>query len=216
VTRRYVVAAFLAIGLVALLVAVIVQATKETERNRPVPAPSRAGSYRGGTPPPGVHVPKFSLRSYRGNIVRTGDLGGKVVLLTFLDTECTDKCPIIASQIGAALPLLPASARRQVVALAVSVDPRVDSPGSVRRFLRRRHALGKLDFLLGSVKDLRPVWQAFHILSAADTGNPDIHSADARIFDRRGIWVTTSHTGVDLTPSNVAHDLLIALKRSRS
>jgi cytochrome oxidase Cu insertion factor (SCO1/SenC/PrrC family) len=172
--------------------------------------------YRGGTPPPGVRLPVFSLRSYRGNIVRPRQLGGKVVLVTFLDTKCTEKCPIIASQIGAALPLLPASARRQVFALAISVDPRVDSPRSVRRFLRRRHAVGKLDFLLGSVAKLRPVWDAFHIVPAADTGSADIHSADARVFDRRGIWVTTLHPGVDLTPRNLAHDLLTALRRSRS
>ncbi len=142
------------------------------------------------------------------------DLRGKVVVVTFLDTKCTDKCPIIASQIGAAFPLLPRSARRQVVALAISVDPRVDSPASARRFLRRRHALGKLDFLLGSVRELRPIWHAFHIVSAADTGDADIHSADARIFDRRGIWVTTFHPGIDLSPRNLAHDLLTALRRS--
>jgi cytochrome oxidase Cu insertion factor (SCO1/SenC/PrrC family) len=215
VKRSYLAAALLAIGLVPLVGAVIVQATKGNGQ-QPRIALTPPSPYRGGKPPPGVRLPGFALRSYRGNIVSTRALRGKVVLVTFLDTKCTEKCPIIASQIGAALPLLPAPGRRQVVALAVSVDPRVDSPGSVRRFLRRRHALGKLDFLLGSVKDLRPVWQAFHIVAAADTGNADIHSADARIFDRRGIWVTTLHPGVDLTPRNVAHDLLTALKRSRS
>jgi cytochrome oxidase Cu insertion factor (SCO1/SenC/PrrC family) len=216
VKRGYLAAALLAIGLVPLVGAVIVQATKENKKQQPGTALTPPSAYRGSRPPPGVQLPRFALRSYRGDIVNTRALRGKVVLVTFLDTKCTEKCPIIASQIGAALPLLPASARRQVVALAVSVDPRVDSPGSVRRFLRRRHALGKLDFLLGSVKDLRPVWQASHIVAAADTGNADIHSAAARIFDRRGIWVTTLHPGVDLTPQNLAHDLLAALKRSRS
>jgi cytochrome oxidase Cu insertion factor (SCO1/SenC/PrrC family) len=215
VKRAYLAAGLLAIGLVPLVGAVIVQATKDSGQ-KPRLALTPPTPYRGGKPPPGIHVPAFALRSYRGNLVSTRTLRGKVVLVTFLDTKCTEKCPIIASQIGAALPLLPAPARRQVVALAVSVDPRVDSPGSVRRFLRRRHALGKLDFLLGSVKEMRPVWQAFHIVAAADTGNADIHSADARIFDRRGIWVTTLHPGVDLTPQNLAHDLLVALKRSRS
>jgi cytochrome oxidase Cu insertion factor (SCO1/SenC/PrrC family) len=215
VKRAYLAAALLAIGLIPLVGAVIVQATKGSKQ-QPQPALTPPSPYRGGTPPPGIRLPSFALRSYRGNVVSTRELRRKVVLVTFLDTKCTEKCPIFASQIGEALPLLPAPARRQVVALAVSVDPRVDSPGSVRRFLGRRHALGKLDFLLGSVKDLRPVWQAFHIVPAADTGNADIHSADARIFDRRGIWVTTFHAGVDLTPQNLAHDLLTALKRSRS
>jgi len=171
--------------------------------------------YRGSRPPRGVRAPDFELRSYQGNLVRMRDLRGKVVLVTFLDTKCTDKCPIIASQIGAALPLLPSPARRQVVALAITVDPRVDSPASVRRFLARRHALGKLDFLLGSIKELRPIWKAFYVVAAPETGNSNVHSADARIFDRGGVWVSTLRPGVDMTPSNVAHDLLTALKRSR-
>jgi hypothetical protein len=58
---------------------------------------------------------------------------------------------------------------------------------------------------------MSPVWRSFHIVAAAETGNADIHSADVRIFDRRGIWVSTQHAGVDLTPSNLAHDLRVAL-----
>jgi cytochrome oxidase Cu insertion factor (SCO1/SenC/PrrC family) len=216
VRRVYLGAALLAIGFAPLAGAVIIDAFRRSKPNRSLAVPAPAHPYRGGTPPHGVHIPVFSLRSYRGNVLRTRDLHGKVVLVTFLDTKCTEKCPIIASQIGAALPLLPESAQRQVLALAVSVDPRVDSPRSFRRFLRRRHAVGKLDFLLGSVRKLRPVWDAFHIVPAADTGDADVHSADARVFDRRGIWVTTFHPGIDLTPRNLAHDLLTALRRSRS
>ncbi len=213
--RAYLAAGLLAIGLVPLIGAVIVHATKATHPRPPAPGQPRS-PYRGGTPPPGLRAPAFELRSYRGGIVRLRDLRGKVVLVTFLDTKCTEKCPIFASQIAAALRLLPSSARRQVVALAISVDPGVDSPASVRHFLRRRHALGRLDFLLGSAKELRPIWRAFHIVPAADTGNADIHSADARIFDRRGLWVSTFHAGVDLTPGNLEHDLLAALTRSRA
>ncbi len=138
--RSFLAAALLAIGLVPLTGALIVHATRGSPQNQSLPASTPASLYRGGTPPSGVHAPAFSLRSYRGSIVRMRDLRGKVVLVTFLDTKCKEKCPIIASQIAAALPLLPPPARRQVVALAISVDPRVDSPASVRRFLRRRHS----------------------------------------------------------------------------
>jgi cytochrome oxidase Cu insertion factor (SCO1/SenC/PrrC family) len=213
VRRAYLAAALLAIGLVPLIGAVIVQATKESKQ-QPQLALTPPSLYRGGTPPRGIRLPGFALRSYRGNLVSTRELRRKVVLVTFLDTKCTEKCPIFASQIASALRLLPSPARRQVVALALSVDPRVDSPASVRRFLRPRHALGLLDFLLGSSRQLRPLWQAFHIVPAAETGDADIHSADARVFDRRGIWVSTFHAGVDLAPANVAHDLLIALRQS--
>jgi cytochrome oxidase Cu insertion factor (SCO1/SenC/PrrC family) len=156
VRRAYLAAALLAIGLVPLIGAVIVQATKESKQ-QPQLALTPPSPYRGGTPPRGIRLPSFALRSYRGNLVSTRELRRKVVLVTFLDTKCTEKCPIFASQIASALRLLPSRARRQVVALALSVDPRVDSPTSVRRFLRRRHALGLLDFLLGSSRQLRPL-----------------------------------------------------------
>lgn len=172
-----------------------------------------ASPYRGSKPPADVRAPDFELRSYRGGLVRMRDLRDKVVLVTFLDTKCTDKCPIIASQVAAGLLLLPPSAREQVVAFAITVDPRVDSPRSVRRFLAQRRA-SSLDFLLGTIKELRPVWKAFYVVAAPVTGSSSIHSADARVFDRQGRWVSTLRPGVDLTPSNVAHDLLTALRRS--
>jgi cytochrome oxidase Cu insertion factor (SCO1/SenC/PrrC family) len=107
--------------------------------------------------------------------------------------------------------LLAPAERRQVDALAITVNPVRDTPSSVLSFLRRRDALGELNFLLGSVEKLRPVWKSFHVLSAAETGNADVHSADVRVFDRRGLWVSTLHAGIDLTPANLAHDIRRAL-----
>lgn len=211
--RIYIAKGVIVLGLLGVITFLIVDSTS-TERAGPTVSPA-ANPYRGSKPPPGVRAPNFELRSYRGELVRMRDLRGKVVLITFIDTECTDKCPIIASQVAAARPLLPASARRQIAMLAITVDPRVDSPRSVRRFLAQRHATS-LDFLLGTVKELRPIWKAFYVVAVPETGSVNIHSADARIFDPRGIWVSTLRPGVDLTPSNVAHDLLTALKRSRS
>jgi len=212
--RIYVIKGALVVGIISagLLIA---YSTRSHDPSGVAAAPSApARPYRGSKPPSDVRAPNFALRSYRGQLVRMRDLRGKVVLITFIDTACTDKCPIIASQVAAGLSLLPRSARRQVVALALTVDPRVDSPRSVRRFLAQRHATS-LDFLLGTVKELRPIWKAFYVVAAPETGNSNVHSADARIFDRGGVWVSTLRPGVDMTPSNVAHDLLTALKRSR-
>jgi cytochrome oxidase Cu insertion factor (SCO1/SenC/PrrC family) len=167
-------------------------------------------TYRGSEPPAGIRLPAFTLRDYRGDVVRTSALRGKVVLVTFLDTDCKTKCPIFASDIGTALRLLSGSERRQVVALAVTVNPARDTTASVRTFLRRRHALG-IDFLLGKTTQMRPIWRAFHVVSAAETGNADLHSSDARVYNRGGVWVSTLHLPVDLTPANLAHDIRVAL-----
>ena len=63
---------------------------------------------------------------------------------------------------------------------------------------------------------MKAVWKRFAILSAAETGKADFHSADVRIFDRNGVWVSTMHVAVDLSVPNVLHDIRKALKDSQS
>jgi len=113
------------------------------------------------------------------------------------------------------LRLLSPSEGRQVASLAVTVNPRRDTPARAWVFLRQRQALG-LDFVVGTLQEMRPVWRAFHIVAAAETGNADIHSADVRVYDRKGEWVSTLHLPPDLTPGNVAHDLRRALRESQT
>jgi cytochrome oxidase Cu insertion factor (SCO1/SenC/PrrC family) len=170
------------------------------------------GPYRGSEPPTGIRIPNVSLPSYRGEVVSLRGQRGKVVVLTFLDSKCTDTCPIIAAVIGRAWPLLTATERMQIRAYAISVNPLVDKPQSVRRFLAARHAVAALDWLVAPVEEMRPVWHDFGVLPATETGNNDLHSADVRVFDRRGTWVSTLHAGVDLTPSNLVHDIRLALR----
>jgi cytochrome oxidase Cu insertion factor (SCO1/SenC/PrrC family) len=171
------------------------------------------GPYRGSEPPAGLRAPDFTLRDYRGQTVRMRALRGRVVLLSFVDSKCKEKCPIVTSVMAASLRRLSPAQRAQVAPLLMSVNPLLDRPESVRRFLARRRALS-LDYLVGSVRRMRPVWKAYGVVPAVDTGNADIHSSDVRVFDRQGDWVSTQHAGIDLTPANLAHDALVALRRS--
>ena len=178
-------------------------------RDAPVTLPPRS-PYRGSIPPPGIRAPDFTLRDYRGVAVAMRSLRGRVVVLSFVDSKCTEKCPIVTSVIALALHRLPPQIRREVVPLLITVSPRVDTRARVKRFLVARRALS-VDYLIGSVHELRPVWKAYGILPAVDTGNPGIHSSDVRIFNRDGVWVSTQHAGVDLTPQNLVYDIREAL-----
>jgi cytochrome oxidase Cu insertion factor (SCO1/SenC/PrrC family) len=170
------------------------------------------GPYRGSRPPSGIRIANVSLPSYRGGVVDLRAQQGRVVVLTFLDSKCTDACPIIAAVVAHTWPLLRANEKAQVRAIGISVNPLVDTPSSVRTFLAARRAQAALDWLVAPVKQMRPVWKAFHVLPATQTGSDDIHSADVRIFDRRGIWVSTLHAGIDLTPANLVHDIRAAMR----
>lgn len=168
--------------------------------------------FIGGHVPPGVIAPNFSLHDYRGRLVSMRALRGNVVAVTFLDTRCTTKCPITASEIGAGVRKLPAADQRQVAVLGLTVNPRVDTPSSIRRFLRRTRSLGIIDYLVGSVAQLTPVWKAYYVLPAVKTGNDEVHSSEVRIFNRRGEWVSSLNAGADLSPAHLAHDLRAALR----
>jgi cytochrome oxidase Cu insertion factor (SCO1/SenC/PrrC family) len=169
------------------------------------------GSYRGSEPPARIELVDFALRDYDGTTVRSSSLRGKVVVLTFLDSQCTESCPVIASQIGRAVDLLSTAERRRVVAVAISTDPKEDTAASVKSFLRRNRALGKLHFVGGGEPEtkLRRIWKRFQILSSLESGEDTLHSAPVRIYDG-GLWVATLHAGVDLTPANLAHDVRVA------
>lgn len=60
-----------------------------------------------------------------------------------------------------------------------------------------------------------PATHRCEILASLETGEDAVHSAPVRVYDRDSIWVPTQHTGVDLTPENLAHDIRVALAPDR-
>jgi protein SCO1 len=155
-------------------------------------------------------LPAFELRDDQGRLVRSTELRGKALAVTFLDTECVESCPIIAAQVPQAFKAL-GDDRSVVEALAITVDPVGDTPQRIDAFLRRYRATEALRYLDGTVAELRPVWRDFQVASSLDSGNSNMHSAPVRIYDREGRWRSTLNAGVDLTPANLANDLREAL-----
>jgi cytochrome oxidase Cu insertion factor (SCO1/SenC/PrrC family) len=171
------------------------------------------GPYRGSEPPGTNLLPTFSLPRYDGSgTVRSRQLRGRVVLTTFVDSACHDSCPIIVGILGHALHKLSGRERSRVTALAFSVHPGVDTKAHVHRFLADRGALGELDYLVAPARQMKPVWKSFHVLPATETGNDNVHSADVRVFDKNGVWVSTLNVGADLSVPNLLHDIRTALE----
>jgi cytochrome oxidase Cu insertion factor (SCO1/SenC/PrrC family) len=129
-------------------------------------------------------------------MTRIADLRGHVVLLTFLDSRCTNLCPIEGAQLAAVQHRFPASGRPEL--LVVSVNP-ADTRASVARFVHEAGWSRPWRWLLGSRTSLAPVWRAYHIgvrLShgrAVQTGNTTIrvagsvvHTIALYVIDRDG------------------------------
>ena len=200
----------LAVALAAtLLVAgAVIAAIGWRDERTAVPA---AGAFRGSEPPVRIELPAFRLPTYLGGELSTTGLRGKVVVFTLLDSQCTESCPIIASVVARTVDRLSTSERSQVRAVAISTDPAEDTRASVRRFLTSRRAEGRLEYLVGRESDLRRLWRELHVLSSLESGNDALHSAPVRIYDRRLVWVSTLHAGVDLSEENLLRDVRVAL-----
>ena len=93
------------------------------------------------TPP--KPAPPLALDNYLGTPVNLASYRGKAVLVTFLYTHCPDVCPLIASKLHTALDRrCPPRAQRRSQIIAVSVDPRGDTPTTVAQFLAAHQMTG--------------------------------------------------------------------------
>lgn len=155
----------------------------------------------------------FSLHNVDGRTVRSTDLAGRVTVLTFLDSQCTESCPVIAWTVARAIDTLTHAERQGVRAVAISTDPAEDTERSVRSFLEANRAVGRVLYVGGGEpeRELRRVWDDFDVLSSLESGEDTLHSAPVRIYDRSGEWVATLHAGADLTEANLAHNIRVAL-----
>jgi protein SCO1/2 len=181
-----------------------------------IPADGQAGDggpYRGSEPPGRNVLPEFDLPRYDGGRLTRASLDGQIVLLTVLDSQCEEACPILASVVAGALDRLRTSERSRVRAVAISADPAEDTPQAVRRFLANHRAAQRLDYLTGTEEQLRPLWTELSVLPSVDTGQDSMHSAPLRVYNEDGVWVSTLHAGADLSEANLLHDIRIALAR---
>jgi protein SCO1/2 len=107
-------------------------------------------------------APPLELDNYTGGRVSLAAFRGKAVLVTFVYTHCPNVCPLIVSDLAAAQRGL--GKRASLVRIvAVTVDPRRDTPAAVRAFLAARGATGRMDYLVGKLSQLKPIWKAWDV-----------------------------------------------------
>jgi cytochrome oxidase Cu insertion factor (SCO1/SenC/PrrC family) len=149
-------------------------------------------------------APGFRLRDQDGRLVSLGQLRGRPVLLTFFDSHCDDQCPIAGHQLGHILNEMPEDERPAVV--VVSVNPRGDTPPSIRHAMAHWHLDGTWPWhwLRGTERELGAVWKAFGV-TVQPTTHDVSHGLPLYLIDRRGY----SRTGYlfPFLPNFVALDL---------
>jgi protein SCO1 len=168
---------------------------------------AHVASFEGATLSPiGAAPPLSTLRDSLGEPVNLSNYRGKAVFITFLYTHCPDVCPLIASSLHSALAEMGPKAS-QVQLIAVSVDPRGDTPATVATFLHEHELTGKMKYLIGSAGELAPVWNAWHVGSARDVGNPQLVNHSALIYGVSASGKLVTIYPSNFTPSQIIHDV---------
>jgi protein SCO1/2 len=159
--------------------------------------------FRGATLPPRVHAPMFTLTDQNGKRVSMSQYRGKPIVVTYLYTHCKETCPVQAAMIRGALDDL--GHGRQIPALAISVDPFQDTRASARTFLRNAKMTGRMRFVLGTRRQLQPVWRGFAVQPQLRDSE---HQAIITLVDRKGLQRVA--VSIDQTsPEDLAHDIRV-------
>ncbi|HEV2998293.1 MAG TPA: SCO family protein [Solirubrobacteraceae bacterium] len=170
-------------------------------------AAAGAGRLAGSEASPPKPAPPLALRNYRGEPVNVSTYHGDAVLVTFLYTHCPDVCPLIATNLGFALRLMPPKVAARVRIVAVSVDPRGDTPKAIAAFLARHGVAGKMEYLIGSAHELGRVWEAWNVGSERDAGKPEFVNHTGIVYGVGASGKITTLYASNFQPSEIAHDV---------
>ncbi len=197
-------------------------------------APPTRDDFKGTVISGEKQAPDFELTDQLGRPVSLRkDFDGKVVLLTFLYTECPDVCPIVANHLRDISELVEDD-RSETAIVIVSVDPVGDRVDTALAFLERWRMADRWTYLVGDDAELKPIWEAYYIdpyihgpgrgagaidretepADQSPSGGVSalvqqsgriIHSAPIYVIDEQGIM--RSLFTLPLEPQDVAHDM---------
>jgi protein SCO1/2 len=156
---------------------------------------------------PAKLAPPLALHNYLGQPVNIDSYRGKAVLVTFLYTNCPDVCPLIASNLRVALKAMGPATASKVQVIAVSVDPRNDTPKAVASFLARHGMTGRMQYLIGSAKELARVWQAWGVGSERDLQQPQFINHTGLVYGVTASGKRLTVYASSFQPSEIAHDV---------
>lgn len=114
-------------------------------------------------------APDFTLSDQFGRSVSLRDFRGKVVVLAFIDSECTSMCPLTTSAMMDAKSML-GGASSHVQLLGVDADPKATSIADVLSYSNVHRMTDHWDFLTGSLSQLQRVWSEYGVYAAVQHG----------------------------------------------
>lgn len=149
----------------------------------PANVPTDIANLMGLDRVPDHPAPGFSLTDQQGDRVSLSSFRGHPVVLDFMDSHCTDICPIVSQELVDASHDL-GHGQPSTVFLAVNVNPYHAKVSDVAAF-SRLHQLDTIPtwhFLTGPVPVLQRIWDRYGITVDAAGPNTDVVHTSLMVF----------------------------------
>jgi len=123
----------------------------------------------------GQKVPDFQLVNQEGKSVKLSDFKGKVILITFLYTQCPypDKCPMLAQKLNKTKDLLDQmeGSKERFQVISITLDPKRDTPEHLKEYAQGMdQGSTNWAFLTGKPNDIAKVASMFDVIYYTEKG----------------------------------------------
>jgi protein SCO1/2 len=159
-------------------------------------------------------APALALTTQEGEKLALSGLGGKVVLVTFIYTSCTDTCPLLTGKLAGVRDQLGADFGSRVHFLSVTVDPERDTPDVLHEYGRRFRAdPAGWAFLTGTPAEIAETAAAYGVFVRRTPRGDVDHTFLTSLVDRHGT-LRVQYLGTRFDPDELLADVR-ALIRER-
>ncbi len=132
-------------------------------------------------------APPFRLIDQAGRRLALADLRGRVVVLSFIFTACTDSCPILTARLAALQAPLGAAFGPRLRFVSISIEPEVDTPELLRAYANTHGAdLRGWHFLTGPAGAVQAVVRGYGSYAQRRGSGEIDHLTLTSLIDRRG------------------------------
>jgi cytochrome oxidase Cu insertion factor (SCO1/SenC/PrrC family) len=129
-------------------------------------------------------APDVKLVNQFGQPMSLSQFRGRVVMLSFEDSECTTVCPLTTQSMVLAKELL-GKAGSSVQLLGVDANPDAIKVSDVMDYSRVHGMINQWDFLTGSLAQLKSAWKAYDVAVQIESGQID-HTPALYVIDQQG------------------------------
>ena len=129
-------------------------------------------------------APEIKLVNQFGQPMSLSQFRGRVVMLSFEDSECTTVCPLTTQSMVIAKELL-GKAGDSVQLLGVDANPDAIKVADVMDYSRVHGMINQWDFLTGPLAQLKSAWKAYDVAVQIESGQID-HTPALYVIDQQG------------------------------